>query len=381
MRPVKIVHCADVHLDASFAGAGLTNTAAKLRAEELKDAFARIVGLVRSEEAGLFLIAGDLFEHEYVRKSTVQFVIDRIARQIPDVPVFIAPGNHDPYRPDSYYATLTWPPNVTIFGPRWERVHLPQLGVTVHGWGFDREHVAERRLAELRIDPEEAARAIQIVVLHGSDERVPAEEDVYLPLSAAECQATGADYIALGHFHGHHVVATRPGAAGPLAAYPGSPESLSFGQSRPHGVLVGTVGREGNDLRLVAVGQREHLTAEVDVTGAATLEDVLARVEAAIPAADRARHLYRVTLTGEVDPDLDADPAVIEARLADRFYSLTVRDRTAPALDLQALAAENSLRGHFVREVLARLEGAAAGEAEELRLALRYGLQALAERR
>lgn len=375
-RPVRIVHCADVHLDASFAGAGLTDRAARLRAEELKESFARIVGLVRSESADLLLIAGDLFEHAYVRKSTVLFVIDRIAREIPDVPVFIAPGNHDPLRPDSYYATLAWPPNVTIFGPAWQRVDLPALGVSVHGWGFDREHVAERRLAELCLPPSEW---IQIAVLHGSDERVPAEEGRYLPLSAAECHATGADYIALGHFHRHHVVAERPGA-GPLAAYPGSPESLDFGQGREHGVLVGTVGKEANALRLVQVGQREHVALEVDVTGAATLEDVLARIEAAVPPADRLRHLYRFTLTGEVDPELELDPAVVEARLAPAFHSARVRDRTAAALDLESLAAENSLRGRFVREILHRLKAAPPEARAELDLALRYGLQALGAR-
>lgn len=369
---VRIVHCADVHLDASLVGAGLGNTEAKLRAEELKETFARIVGLVREEQADLFLIAGDLFEHEYVRKQTAQFVIDLIRREIPGVPVFIAPGNHDPLRSDSYYATMAWPQQVTIFGPRWQQVDLPRLGAAVHGWGYDRPHVTERHLAGLRITPDDA---VQIVVLHGSDELVPTEAGEYLPLNRAECLASGADYIALGHFHHHHVVAERGGR--PLAQYPGAPESLSFGPAGPHGAVVGTVCKAGNDLRLVPVGQREHLAAEVDVTGAATPEDAAARVEAAVPPDQRARHLYRVTLTGEVDPDLDLDPALLKARLAGQFHWVDVRNRTVPALDLVALAQEQSLRGRLVRELAAQLESAPPEEAEEIRLALRYGLAAL----
>ena len=50
------------------------------------------------------------------------------------VPVFLAPGNHDPYGP-TY--TGDWPGNVHIFRTsRMESVPLPELGVTVHGAAF-----------------------------------------------------------------------------------------------------------------------------------------------------------------------------------------------------------------------------------------------------
>lgn len=375
MRPVRILHCADLHLDSSFVGSGLGEQAAKLRAEELKETFARTVQLVRETEADLFLIAGDLWEHEYVRKSTAQFVIDQIRRQIPTVPVFIAPGNHDPLQRDSYYTLLEWPENVTIFGPAWRSVELEPLGVTVHGWGFDRPHVTDRHLRSLVVPADDR---LHLALLHGSAEQFPSDEGVYLPLSREECLACGADYIALGHFHSHAVAAERKGT---LAAYPGAPESLTFGQRGEHGVLVGTVGKEGNRLRLERVGLRRHLSLEVPMTGVQSLEGALEAIRALIPPAERSQNLCRIRLVGERDPDLDLDPALVTARLAQEFYSIQVQDRTEAALDLEQMAIEQSLRGRFVKAMLLELEGAAEPEQDEIRLALAHGLRALEGRR
>ena len=53
------------------------------------------------------------------------------------VPVFIAPGNHDFYGPQSPYARVNWPGNVHIFTtPDLESVELPDLNCVVHGCAF-----------------------------------------------------------------------------------------------------------------------------------------------------------------------------------------------------------------------------------------------------
>jgi len=253
----------------------------------------------------------------------------------------------------------------------WQTRMIPSTSAAVYGWGFDRRHVSERRLAELRVPPSEATG---IVLVHGSDDAFPCEERGYLPLSREECLRCGAGYVALGHIHSHRVVAERKGV---LAAYPGSPESLTFGQTAAHGAIVGTVGREGNDLRLVPVGRREHCALDVAVDGAATVEEVAARVAGAVGPEDRAAHLYRVTLTGEVDPDLDIAPALVEEKLKGEFHYLDVRDLTRPAFDLEEIARENSLRGRFVSELLDERRNAPEAERAEIDLALRYGLRAL----
>ena len=48
--------------------------------------------------------------------------------------VFIAPGNHDPYKPDALYRHIDWPTNVHIFqSMAWQAVEFE--GITL--WGLD----------------------------------------------------------------------------------------------------------------------------------------------------------------------------------------------------------------------------------------------------
>lgn len=340
-------------------------------------AFERVVELARSERADVLLLAGDLFESETVRKPTVERARDLLA-SLGEMQVFIAPGNHDPFTRTSYYATLSWPPNVTVFGPEWRAVGVRGRKAFVHGWGFPNPHVSERVLERLRVAHPDA---INIALVHGSDDEFPSAEERYLPLSRDDCLACGADYVALGHFHVHRVVAER---AGILAAYPGAPESLDFGQSGRHGVLVGKISKEGNALRLVEIGAREHISLELDVTGAKAPEEVRDRVLAAASMEDRRRHFYRVTLSGEVEPALELDTEGLARELAggDGFHYVELADRTRPEYDLQALAGEDTLRGRFVSRLLQELHSAANDEERrEIELALRFGLRALEEAR
>lgn len=373
---VSILHFADLHLDSSFRGS-LGSVAMQARAEELKATLAAIVDVARERQVRLLLVAGDLFEGKYVRKATVKFAADLFASLAgqagqPGTDVFIAPGNHDPAVPGSYYVTYPWPDNVHIFGPKWTAYELPDCPVTVWGWGFDRPAVHDRILGELRIDDRSR---LHIAVLHGSAELgIASGHDPYLPFSADEVRASGADYIALGHYHRPSTVAVAGGRE--LARYPGSPASLKFGQPPPYGVIVGTVGRDRTDLELVPIPGREHRELTVDVSGAVSLEDVARTVLAAIRAQERQEHLYRLTLTGCVDAELQLSTATLEAKLAPEFHYVRCKDETRPDYDLDALAAEQTVRGAFVRRLQAELAAASDEQRPLLEQALAYGLAA-----
>lgn len=337
-----MLHMADMHLAWPFAGDG---PRAGVRREELKAVFTSMIDLAIEQQVQILLIAGDLFEHAHAGRGLIKFIDDQF-RRIAGVHVFISPGNHDPLLPDSYYRSYPWAPNVYIFGPTAERVDLPDMPVSVYGWGFDTWEVRDYRLAGLRVvDPSR----VNLVVLHGGDEK-------YHPFRPADLAAIGADYIALGHIHKEGSFLEQQGRV--IARYSGSPEALGFGEPGEHGVYLGSVEKQVNRMAWVPTGRRRYITAEVDVSGAISLEDVAARMtEVAEPAA-RAQHAYRLTLTGAVDPELLLDLTVLQATLADQFYLLKLADRTSPDYDLAALSRERSARGLFVQ----RLQTMAAAE-------------------
>ena len=111
---MKIVHFSDLHLDAPFAWAGATGEAARQRRQALRDTLVRIVDLTREVNADALICGGDLYEHDYFSPDTAEFLKVTFAGLNP-IPVYIAPGNHDWYGPQSLYAQVDWSENVHVF--------------------------------------------------------------------------------------------------------------------------------------------------------------------------------------------------------------------------------------------------------------------------
>ena len=133
MKNIKILHTADLHLDSAFEA--LPAGKAAIRRAEQRELLSRLAELARSERADIVLLAGDIFDGGGTYFETgAEFV--RCLRDM-SVPVFIAPGNHDPYDARSPYAKLDIPQNVRIFTERdVECAELPELGVRVYGAAF-----------------------------------------------------------------------------------------------------------------------------------------------------------------------------------------------------------------------------------------------------
>jgi len=73
---VRIVHCADVHLDSPLRGLEAYEGApvAEMRGAT-RAAFDNVVDLCIDEEAGLLLIAGDLFDRDWQDFNTGLFLV------------------------------------------------------------------------------------------------------------------------------------------------------------------------------------------------------------------------------------------------------------------------------------------------------------------
>jgi len=79
------------------------------RRQELRDALRRFIDLALEQKVDAVTIGGDLYEHERSTLDTGHFLRQQFERLAP-IPAFIAPGNHDPYVPESLYRQIEWPP-------------------------------------------------------------------------------------------------------------------------------------------------------------------------------------------------------------------------------------------------------------------------------
>jgi len=95
---VKFLHTADWQLGMKATDVG--GVGARLREERLLAA-RRVVETAQTHSAQFILVAGDTFEDNGVARILVQKAADVLAAS--NIPVFIIPGNHDPFTPGSVW--------------------------------------------------------------------------------------------------------------------------------------------------------------------------------------------------------------------------------------------------------------------------------------
>lgn len=375
-RTVKLVHAADFHIGRPLPS-HLTPNKAAVRRREILQALASTVMFAREQDADLLLISGDLFEHKYARMDAVKEVIE-LLRGIPEVRVFIAPGNQDPVTGNSFYTTLDWPSNVVIFEePHLSPIVLDELGVVVHGlgWvGFEEN----RELIKGYSCSSSGAEGIHILMVHG-DLMKSLLVSSYLPILARDLAETGARYVALGHIH----QPTELDLGSVKCVYPGSPEPLELGESGDHGIYFTVLSGESVSASFIPLAQRKMHRLKCDIGSCDTLEKVRNLILGVGSQTQRKRDLWEITLTGATDPAMDLNIEELEASLSDEFFSLQIYSEVVPDYDLRSFVAfgDSYLESRFCRAILDKREQARAtgdlDRAEVLEKALYYGLDAL----
>ncbi len=359
----RFLHAADFHLDSPFSA--LPPEKAAERRRESRGLPARLAEYANANHVQLVLLSGDLLDGDNPYRETAEALRDALGRI--HAPVFIAPGNHDPYTASSPYAALDWPENVHIFSSAGlEAAEVPGLSAVVYGAAFTGPEQRESLLSGFRAPLDGKCR---LMVLHG--ELDPAEPR-YDPVSREDAAGSGLAYLALGHIHKRGKLR----CGGTLCAWPGCPEGRGFDELGEKGFYLGTAADDGAvTLEFVPFARHRYEILEADVTG----RDPLEAVEALLPP-DTAGDLYRIVLTGEAgEPGVDL--AALSEALTPRFYALELRDRTRAAEDLWARAGEDSLRGLFLRELRGCLKKAGSdSERAAVEMAVRYGLAALDHR-
>lgn len=358
---MKVVLFSDLHLDSAFAWMSGAPGAAKRRRQALRETLLKIIEAAVAVKADALLCGGDLYEHDRFTPDTAAFLKSAFERLNP-VPVFIAPGNHDWYGPQSLYRRVEWSPNVRIFDDsRLQPVELED-GLTL--WGA--AHLAPANtpgfLDGFKVD----RGGVHLALFHGSERGWFTEQGEgkaqHAPFDAEQVAAAGIHHAFLGHYH-------RPRDYDRLT-YPGNPDPLSFGEDGLRGAVVASIREDGIIQRervRVAVTEVHDIT--VDVTGCGSQQDVRSRVQEAVEVL---RGVARVTLLGELDPAIDLRPLDILS-LPTKLESWTVeKGNLYVGYDLEAIENEATVRGEFVRQVTA-----AGMPEEEKRKVLVTGLRAL----
>src|SRR5439155_2396381 len=124
------LHTADLQIGMTAPGVGsLANRIQDARVESLKT----ILQIANEKKVHFVVIAGDLFESNQISKKYLQQVA-RLLESARPLRIFILPGNHDYYGPNSVYAQSEFRAlggHVTVFSEP-KPLIIPDLDITFY---------------------------------------------------------------------------------------------------------------------------------------------------------------------------------------------------------------------------------------------------------
>ena len=179
--------------------------------------FMAVVDAAVNLEVDLFLLAGDLFDHNRVKEPCLEFTVNQLSRL--HCPVVMIAGNHDCLADYSIYHKFD--PAVAetdvhfIQDPAGASIDFQQFGMRIWGQGIV-EHAPENKpLARV---PTEAFPGWHIGMAHGYL-NTRGGESYSSMITEEEIASSALDYLALGHVH----VFEDMTHGDTRAVYPGSP--------------------------------------------------------------------------------------------------------------------------------------------------------------
>ena len=334
MAAVTFIHTSDFQL-------GMTrwflSPAAQSRFDDDREAAVLRLGELATETGAEFIVvAGDVFEHNSLSRSTLLRAKDMFKR-LP-VPVYLLPGNHDPLVADSIFFN-SFADNVHVIADS-EPIEV-RPGVEIVGAPYLSKR-ANYDLVRRALEPLPSAEegAVRMAVGHGqvesrAGEGEDSDADTIDLAFVEECLDKGViDYLALGDTHSTESL----GRSGKVW-FSGSPETTAFDdRERDSGnALVVTVEGERVDVVKHRVGRWDFRAIDADVN---SLEEVVAFLAELDAVPEKIRTAVKYSLRGTVGLSAQARLEQGLAEMEEVFASLKPRKRT---MDLHLAPSEEEL--------------------------------------
>jgi len=294
---VRFLHTADWQL--GMKGVKLGKDAAEFVRGTRIETCRRLLAKAGKEKVDFVLIVGDLFENNAVSRDVVEQALTLFDKV--QIPIYILPGNHDPFEPDSVYIQRVWltaPDNVKVLTER-KPMKLDELDTILYPCP-----ITQKRS---RLDPtdwipkeKENIEEIHIGIAHGTlDIGLTAEPN--FPINPDRVEESSLDYLALGDWHSLFIHRDRAGAQRTI--YPGTPEATNFDEIDPgHVVSVEINKGEEPKIKLENCGQLRWMKWEDEHIE--SRQDLEALAQKVRNLEKRDRTLLKLILKGVVDTEV-----------------------------------------------------------------------------
>lgn len=361
---MKLIHCADLHLDSKL-NANLDKESAKKRKGEILHTFERMVAYASDHDISAILIAGDMFDTKNISAAARNTVLHNIDTH-PDIVFYYLKGNHDN---NNFLSELEGiPDNLKMFDSQWTTYTEADGKITISGIELTSEN-ANSAYISLILDPGK----FNIVMLHGQESESSANDKAEI-INLKSLKNKGIDYLALGHIHSYKK--EQLDARGTYC-YSGCLEGRGFDECGEHGFVVIDIDENTGKYahEFIPFAQRNLYTIDIDVTACGTTAEMISKAKSDLEAAGYSKDsLVKIVLKGMLDVECEKDIAYFTSAFTNYFYFVKVYDETTLKIDINDYMLDASLKGEYVRQVMAD----DSISDEDKKIIIRYGLQAIA---
>lgn len=331
---MKIIHCSDLHLDSAM-GTNLSAEKATERSREMRRTFERMVAFAEENGVGAIIIAGDMFDTERVTARTLDFVLGIISKT-PEIDFLYLKGNHDDN--NFVFKNKQLPLNFKSFSDNWCAYRYENVLVS----GIE---LTEENKDSLYDDLRLSGADVNIVVMHGQTSTQTGSEEVCLN----KLKGKNIRYLALGHIHSYRKEQLDLDGEW---CYSGCLEGRGFDECGEKGFVLIETKDNKLEAQFVPFCTRTLCEVRVDITGLVSVNDIIIAAKEASKDID-SRNLVKYVLCGNYTLDTQKDVMYIAEALQNYFYFVKVKDESKLKLDESDYSMDVSLKGEFIRAVMA----------------------------
>lgn len=327
---MKLIHCADIHLGSKM-DAYLSGEKAEERRRELRASFTNLIDYAKSNGAEGILLCGDIFDSDRPFKKDKEFFYNAIKNN-PQITFFYLRGNHD--NEESFTLELE---NLKTFSR--EITTYAFNGVNISGVELGPDN-SSSVYSSLRLDRD----GLNILMLHGTAGYSSGKDKVNL----TKLRNKNIDYLALGHIHSFQEGKLDERG---IWAYSGCLEGRGFDEAGEKGFILLNIG-DKISAQFVPFAKRKINIFNIDISGATDDYSAYSIVKSNINCSKR--DIVRAELVGEISFDgADLAEEIQKRMLSENYYLFDIKDKTKRKFDISKLQGDITLRGEFVRTVLA----------------------------
>jgi DNA repair exonuclease SbcCD nuclease subunit len=325
---MKILHCADIHLGSKME-AKLPKDKMEERRIEVRSSFNRMVNYAKDNGINVIMLSGDVFDSDRPLKKDKEFFYS-VVKNNPQIDFLYLRGNHDSMQ--SY--TESDIANLKTFSTEWTTYQYGDVAIS--GIEIVKDN-ASSLYSTLKLNPAQK----NIVMLHGQYGDVSGVDKINIP----KLRNKGIDYLALGHLHTHQY--SKFDERG-VYVYSGCLEGRGFDEDGEKGFVI--VDTDDFSYTFVKNSYRIIYIIEADISASTDAYTAYNIVKGLIKCGTN--DILRIVLKGEIGYDSDGLATELEKQLSE-YYFVSVKDETLRKFNVEEIAGDLSLKGEFIRTVLA----------------------------